>query len=149
MVDERVWLLWQQVIAGINVSYGGCILAGQCGVLQVSGDSEDQRVSQEYFMSHRTARVRLAGLHSERQHSILENIYYCVFTGLVFTDGRNRWGLCFPMYQGCPKSSSRCVLGHPATPARVQWSCWMSTSLKFFVIYSRKMIKYSLRGLKE
>lgn len=90
MADERVWLLWQQVIAGINVSYGDCILAGQCGVLQVPGDSEDQRVSQEYFMSHRTAHVRLMVLCSERWHGILENIYCCGFAGLVFTDGRNR-----------------------------------------------------------
>lgn len=49
-VDERIWLLWKQLKAGINISYGSWVLAGCCGILQISGGREDQRVCPEYFM---------------------------------------------------------------------------------------------------
>lgn len=98
MADERVRLLWQQVIAGINVSYGDCILAGQCGVLQVSGDSEDQRISQEYFMSHRTAHVRLTFFVQKGGM-----VFWKTFTVVVLLDWFLQMeeidrGLSFPMY---------------------------------------------------
>jgi len=49
-VDERIWLLWKQVKAGINMSYGSWVLAGRHGILKISGGREDQRVRQEYIM---------------------------------------------------------------------------------------------------
>lgn len=49
-VDERIWLLWKQVKAGINRSYRSWVLAGCRGIPQISGGKEDQRVHQESFM---------------------------------------------------------------------------------------------------
>lgn len=59
-----------------------------CGILQISGGREDQRIPQEYFMGYQVAHVGLAPLFSGRQDDILENTYRH-FAQLVFTARRN------------------------------------------------------------
>lgn len=46
---KRIWLLWKQAKAEIHMSYSSWVLAEHCGILQISGGREDQRVRQEYF----------------------------------------------------------------------------------------------------